>query len=309
GFQDSLMWESLPPQVPKRFIRGWWGHTWPSPYGGITTLNEPGWEAIVLEWLDAYLGDGPEPQRVGVMDFSDGTSWHSSTRGWKVPQEVLYLGGGAVRPTATSESTTFRDIPLSSFNSSYGAATQFSGLPLPSYDAAVCDRTTANGKVAAVYDSAPLPRPALVAGNPYAYLSVASDQPRGLVNVEVYDVAPDAHCADPSSDNGTVGVRWLSSGTVDLAYYRSHFAPTPLPVDSPQWVRVDLLDTAASLPADHWLRVVVSYGSALEKSVGRLQDVPLITIGGDSQLVLPVFDGTLGGRRPTQHYPPRPFLP
>lgn len=316
GFQDSLMWESLSPKVPKRFVRGWWGHTWPSsynPHGAPTTLNtswgKPGWEAIVMEWLDAYLGDGPRPQRVGVTDFSDGTSWHSSRDGWKVPEEVLYLGGSAVRSTASSESVTFRDVPLSSFNSSSGVVTRLAGT-FPSYDAAVCEPATANGTVAAVYDSAtPLPDAALVAGNPFAYLHVSSDQPRGLVNVEVYDVAPDADCADPNSDTGTVGVRWLSSGTVDLAFYRSPFTATPFPVDSPQWVRVDLLDTAATVPAGHRLRVVVSYGSALEKSVGRVEDVPLITIEGDSQLVVPVFNGTLGGHQPTQHYPPRPFLP
>jgi hypothetical protein len=98
-----------------------------------------------------------------------------------------------------------------------------------------------------------------------------------------------------------VGVRWLSRGAADLAFYRSHFAATPFPVNSPQGVRVDLLDPAATMPAGHKLRVVVSYGSLVENNGGRLQDVPLITIGGDSQLVLPVFKGTLGGRRPTQH--------
>ncbi|HVE62466.1 MAG TPA: CocE/NonD family hydrolase [Mycobacteriales bacterium] len=313
GFQDSLMWETLPARVPKRFVRGWWGHTWPSahaPRGAIPTLNpswgKPGWEAIVLEWLDAYLRGGKKPQRVGVMDFSDGTAWHSSRKGWKVRQEVLYLGGSTVRPTASSASTTFRNVPISSFNSSYSPLSQLGRFP--SYDAAVCEPATSNGTVAAVYDSAPLPRPAVVAGNPFAYLNVSSDQPRGLVNVEVYDVAPDAHCADPNSETGTVGVRWVSSGTVDLAFYASHFAATPFPVNSAQRVRVDLLDTAASVPAGHRLRVVVSYGSAMEHRIGRLQDVPLITIRGDSQLVLPVFQGTLGGRQPAQQYPPRPFL-
>jgi predicted acyl esterase len=149
----------------------------------------------------------------------------------------------------------------------------------------------------------------VLAGNPFAYLNVSSDQPRGLVNVELYDVAPDVRCADPSSETGTVGVRWITSGTVDLAFYRTHFLATPFPVNSPQRVRVDLLDTATALAPGHRLRVVVSAGSAVEHRTGRLQDVPLITIGGDSQLVLPVFDGTLGGRPPAQPYPPRPFLP
>lgn len=316
GFQDSLMWESLSPQVPKRFIRGWWGHTWPSAYipnaaARMPTLNaswgKPGWEAIVMEWLDAYLRDGPEPERVGVTDFSDGTSWHESTRGWRVPQEVLYLGGAEIRPTATAESATFRDAPISSVNSSYGAARAYGRFP--SYDPAVCDPETFNETVAAVYDSPPLAASTLVAGNPFAYLNVASDQPRGLVNIEVYAVAPDAHCADPNSETGTVGVQWLSSGTVDLAFYNSHFTATPFPVNSPQRVRVDLLDTARTIPAGHRLKVVVSYGSVVEHRVGRLQDAPLITLEGDSQLVLPVLEGTLGGRRPTQRYPERPFLP
>ena len=154
-----------------------------------------------------------------------------------------------------------------------------------------------------------LPSRALVAGNPFAYLNVASDQPRGMVNVERYDVAPDAHCADPNSETGTVGVRWLPSGIVDLAFYRSHFAATPFPVNSSNGCGLTCSTRAASVPAAHKLRVAVSYGNAVEHRTGRLQDVPLITVGGDSELVLPVVDGTLGGHRPTQNYPPRPFLP
>jgi putative CocE/NonD family hydrolase len=308
GYQDSLMWESLPPQLPKRFIRGQWGHTFPSSYDGIPALNpswgKPGWEAIVMEWLDAYVGDGPKPQRVGVMDFSDGTTWRTSRDGWSVPEEVHYLGNSAVRTTPGTVSSSFRDVPITSVNSSWnpeGAA--------PSYDAAICNPEVADEAVAAVYDSGALTRAATVAGNPFAYLHLSSDQPRGLVSVDVYDVAPDARCADPSSDTGTVGVRWVSSGAVDLGFYRSHFAATPFPVDLPQWVRVDLLDTAVTVAAGHRLKVVLSYGNAVENRHGRAQDVPLITVHGDSQLVLPVFDGTLGGRRPTAHYPPRPFLP
>ena len=53
----------------------------------------------------------------------------------------------------------------------------------------------------------------------------------------------------------------------------------------------------------------MSYGNASDNRVGRLQDVPLITIGGDSQLVLPVFEGSAGWAAahpalPTEAFPP-----
>ncbi len=315
GFQDALMWESLPAGIPKRFVRGWWPHTLPSSYsssynatGDTPTLNDewgsPGWESIVMEWLDAYLRDGPEPERVGVMDFSDGKSWHSTRRGWKVPQEVLHLTSGAARRRPGKASTSFRGPVVSWLNSSYGPEGEF-----PMYDPGLCDPATFDGVVSATYDTSVLKRPALVAGNAFAYLRLSSDQPRGLVNVEIYDLAPDAHCADPSSSTGTVGVRWLAHGSADLGFYRNRFRARPFPVDKPRWVRIDLLDTAATVPPGHRLRVVLSSGNAFEYRSGRAQDAPLITVSGDSQLILPVFEGTLGGRRPDQHYPPRPFLP
>jgi predicted acyl esterase len=312
GFQDALMWESLPAQLPKRFVRGWWDHTWPSSYSTHTdtpVLNtawgEPGWEDIVMEWLDAYVRDGQAPERTGVMDVSDGTSWHSIRSGWQhVPQEVLHLDGGVLRRTPSSASTTFLDVPVTSFNS----ASHPEG-DVPAYDTAVCQPTTADGAVAAVYDSPPLAEKATVAGNPFAYLRLSSDQPQGLVSVAVYDVAPDARCGDPSSGTGMVGSRWLAHGAVDLAFYRDRFHATAFPVSSPQWVRIDLLDTAVTVPAGHRLRAVVSYGSAFEGYVGRMQDHPRITVHGDSQLVLPVLEGTVGGTRPTQRYPARPLVP
>jgi predicted acyl esterase len=211
-----------------------------------------------------------------------------------VPEEVVPLDA----------TKSFRDAPVTGADTAYVI-----GGSAPSYDVAVCRTEDANGAVAAVYDTEPLRTPATVAGNPFAVLDLSSDQPRGVVSVDVYDLAPDARCADPSSSSGNVGIRFLSHGAADLAYYRTRFTPTAFPVGTAQKVRIDLLDTAATVPAGHRLRVVVSYGSAVEKHLGRVQDLPLITVHDDSELVLPVLEGTVGGRRPAHAYPARPLLP
>jgi predicted acyl esterase len=239
------------------------------------------------------------------MDVSDGSTWHSLRTGWeRVPREVLHLGEGAMLRSRSGATTTFTAVPATSANSSYHPHGQ-----APAYDAALCDSVAADGTVAAVYDSAPLARRTTLAGNPFAYLRLSSDQPRGLVSVAVYSVAPDARCADPSSSTGMVGFRWLTHGAIDLAYHRTRFTPTPFPVNSPQRLRVDLLDTAVTVPAGHRLRTVISYGSALDTYVGRVHDLPRITVHGDSQLLLPVLTGTVGGLPPSQRYPARPLQP
>jgi hypothetical protein len=52
---------------------------------------------------------------------------------------------------------------------------------------------------------------------------------------------------------------------------------------------------------------VLDHGDLAES--GGAKDFPTITVLGESQLVVPVAEGTLGGKRPTTHYPQRPFTP
>jgi predicted acyl esterase len=151
----------------------------------------------------------------------------------------------------------------------------------------------------------------LIAGNPFADVNVSSDQPGGVVTVSLYDIAPTFAC----TGSHVTGARYIASGSADLNFYKTPYVSHDFPVNSPTDVRIDLSDTTYVLGAGHRLAAIVSNGGPYERS-GSLF-TPNITIHGvrgaptarASHIVVPVADGTLGGARPTVHYPQRPFTP
>ena len=86
-------------------------------------------------------------------------------------------------------------------------------------------------------------------------------------------------------------------------------------MNTPTGIRIDLSDTTYTLAEGHRLAVLVSNGGPYERAGSRF--TPSITIHGTmggpaaraSHIVVPVAEGTLGGARPTVHYPRRPFTP
>jgi hypothetical protein len=145
----------------------------------------------------------------------------------------------------------------------------------------------------------------LLAGNPFAYLRLSSDQPGGIVTASLFDIGPSFSCTAVHYD----GARWLASGSADLNYFSSPFLSRLFPVDTPTQVRIDLGDVTGILEPGHRLALVLSHGSVFER--GGTTQFPTITVLGGgvdaSHLVLPIASGTLGGKRPTLTYPPRPF--
>jgi hypothetical protein len=95
-------------------------------------------------------------------------------------------------------------------------------------------------------------------------------------------------------------------GSADLSFYNSPFLAHPFPVNKALPVRMDLTDVTYQLAPGHRLAMTLSNGK--EFGTGTL-GAPTITVLGNSQLVVPVAEGTLGGRYPTTTFPPRPFTP
>ncbi|HEX9831686.1 MAG TPA: CocE/NonD family hydrolase C-terminal non-catalytic domain-containing protein, partial [Mycobacterium sp.] len=139
----------------------------------------------------------------------------------------------------------------------------------------------------------------------------SSDQPGGTVTVSMYDIEPGFAC----SGSHVTGARYIASGSADLNFYETPYLSHEFSVNTPTGIRIDLSDTTYKVAPGHRLAVLVSNGGPYERAGSFF--TPNITIHGTmgraaaraSHIVVPVADGTLGGARPTVHYPPRPFTP
>ena len=316
-YQDSTIWGSLPEETPKVQFRGWWAHEFPAPNNSAaTTLDLPSgtvdWETVVVAWFDYWLkGIGPAPETGVVYHQDQNLDWHEGP-GWSPSpdqKEVLYLSDVGLTSGRRDASTSFRAAPPpldQGFGGSAANATVNGavGVTVAAKDEgmkfSLCpDADTSN--LSRTYSTQPSTSPALIAGNPFVDLSLSSDEPGGMVTAELWDLGPDFECTGPVF----YGARWLGSGSVDLNFVADPFRSTPFPVDRVTEVRIDLSDVTYTLEPGHRLVLVLSHGEAYER-VGTSY-FPTITIGGSSELVMPVAEGTLGGLAPTRTYPPRPF--
>jgi uncharacterized protein len=291
--QESEVWPLL--RAPKAEIKGQWGHEFPN-FNSFNGDAMRGWNARLMVWLDHYLkGLGPKPSDLGTVSYQDGTGrWRRSTA-WppkEARKEVLYLAGERLSPRPSTDDTGFRSLPRSPEHvDSLRASCAEAGLP---------DELAAGR----VFMTPPLRRPLVIAGNPFAYLTLTADQPGGQVGLHLVDVGPDLSCSPvPYSD----GSRAISSGTADLRYFQGNYAARDFPTGRPVRVRIDLTHLAEEIPRGHRLAIVVSRGDLIDRISAPF--APHVTVDGASELVLPLVEGTLGGRGPSHSYPPRPFLP
>lgn len=293
--QENAVWDVLT-NAPKRQLEGQWAHEFPNhnTFNSDWVLDD--WYNRLLEWYDFWLkGIGDGPPREGIVDYQDGTgTWHASTA-WPpadARDEVLYLAEGRLAAKPGGAASPFRSAP-----EALGPAAQFCSeaaalAPLPTGLAFV---------------SEPVDNRSLVAGNPIAYLRLASDLPGGLVAVHLYDVAPEFEC----TDDGPSGVRLWAAGVADLRFHAGNFQAEPFPVDTPTHVRIDITNLAEILEPGHRLGAVLSYGDAIDR-VGHPWPATITALtDGDvpSHLVVPFVEGGLGGAAPVHDYPPRPFVP
>lgn len=280
--EDDPIWPLL--TSPKRAIKGPWAHQDP-------TTDD--WNEQLVAWFDFWLKGIGAPPALGRVDYEDDTgAWRASTA-WppaEAREEVAYLAGSGLSPSPGDGVRAFRSAPALR-----GPDVFVCGLP-----------ETADGVApAVVFVSEPLADGALLAGNPFAYLRVAADQPGGLVAVHLY--------ATPGVGCGAEPARLLTRGVADLRFHGGEYAGKDFPLDTPVSVRIDLRDLAEAIGPGERIAVVVSYGDP-EDHMASSGHTPLVSIVADggaeaSHVVLPFVEGSLGGERPSLAYPPRPFLP
>jgi putative CocE/NonD family hydrolase len=312
-FQSDATLGSLDRRTPKVQFRGWWAHEFPFEENSVRTrLDLPSgkvmWERVVVSWLDYWLkGVGHRPtDRVYHQDQE--LRWHEASAWAPRPagKQVLYLTGGELTSGAKRGSTDFLSAPDP--DASWGEAVlrymydKQLDLDGNGLEPSLC-QAGAGVPLSRAYLTRPVSSRTLIAGNPFAYLRLASDQPGGVVSTTLFDLGPDFACTGPHY----AGARWLASGSVDLSYSKDPFLAHDFPVNTPTQVRIDLSDLTYSLAPGHRLALVVNHGEAFE--YGGTKTFPTITVLGDSHLVVPVAEGTLGGKRPTLRYPQRPFTP
>ncbi len=288
--QENAVWNVLP-NAPKRMLEGQYGHMFPN--FAPEDMRIPDWNERLLGWLDFWLkGIGEAPPRVGMMDYQDNTgAWRESTA-WppvEAREEVLYLADGAASPQPATGSASFR-----SSTTPYGTYASFP-------DAVVCPSPgeDAIGPTGFLFTTTPASSDMLLAGNPMAYLKLASDQPGGLVAVHVYDVG--------STDCDNLDLRRLGAGVADLRFHEGNFQGRNFPVAEQTHVRIDITNFAEIIPAGHRLGILVSRGDPIDRAGQPF--FPTIRLDASSHIILPIVNGTFGGSAPTLDYPPRPFVP
>ncbi|MGQ0537288.1 MAG: CocE/NonD family hydrolase, partial [Methanobacteriota archaeon] len=320
--------------VPVKMLLGQWDHDMPDE-AIVSSVSESDreafaasarwdWAEILLRWFDYWLKGVGSPPRLGLVDYQDdGGAWRESSA-WPPADarlEALYVDGTRLAAGPGSSSSTIVDVvtpggerctsisgncnwPLPSKPSTgNGTVDNATRIPRqPPYDptAALC---TGAGATSVVATTAPVKSGTTVAGNPFAFLDLTSTAPGGTLTVNVFDLAPDFRCAGPTA----TGARWLRYGAADLRFLHGNYVAEPFPVNTPTPVRIDVASLATHLEAGHRLAVTISAGDPLGRQPQGY--APVLAIGPQSHLVLPLVEGTLGGDTPTASYPPRPFEP
>lgn len=321
AFQENLVWHALT-VAPKRQIEGQWGHTFPHEDGSLSDASGR-WDEVVFAWLDYWLKGLPrngserpiaKDLHLGTVDYEDSSGTWQRTSAWPPPEareEVLYLGGESVGPEPRAGDRRYRSVPnpLSSYRG-VGWLQQQLGEESPYRPwGALCGDAASNAS-SSTYVSEELHDQVLLAGNPFAYLNVESDGAGGIVAIALANLGPDFEC---SPEGQPSDVRWLTSGAADLRFHKGNFIARDFPTNDPTHIRIDLFDLAERIAAGHRLAVVVSYGETHYEWSGQPY-FPEITVHADgvlsdSQLVVPVVEGSFGGKKPKLTYPPRPFIP
>jgi predicted acyl esterase len=285
--QENAVWNVLT-KAPKRQLEGQWGHEFPNFNSLHPEWALADWNDRLLEWLDYWLkGIGDAPPRVGIVDYQDNTGvWHESTS-WppaEAHEEVLYLTEWTLSPTPRSGTSGFRSVPTVVFPNE-----------------AVCPSpgTDALGVPGLLYTTPPLESDVFLAGNPMAFLKIASDQPGGLVAVHLYDAGSDS-CE-------VLDLRRLGAGVADLRFHRGNYRGENFPIGESVGVRIDITNFAELIPAGHRLGVLLSRGDSLDRTAQPF--APSIRVDQSSHVIVPIVSGTFGGDAPTLDYPPRPFVP
>lgn len=284
--QQDLIWDALP-HAPKGAVLGQWGHTtnldeYLEGYAGGDT-----WAELQVEWFDFFLkGVGEPPATLGRVQYQDSAlKWYDSSA-WPPAEsqnETLFLNGGSLAPEPGTGDRSLSLIPAP------GARTDCqSDAPEP---------------VALMYATEPRESQVVVAGNPFAWLSVSADRPRGQFGVELFDLSPEFTC---HGEGTATRIAWTG---VDLAFHSGNMVAQDFPVNKPTNVRVDFHNVAHLLDPGHKLGLAIQ--NPTSRWIGQNEGPALTVHGGTdegaSHVVLPIVHGTFDGPSPVLEYPARPF--
>lgn len=287
--QEDAIWHALP-NAPKWFLLGQWGHTTEFDEQLATYPHgTDGW-ALTFAFFDFWLKGVGAPPRLDVVDYQTRAGAWREAAAWPPPEareETLFLGEGTLARSPQAGAWSFVASPAGTGTRPVAA--------VPPSDERGCGPD--GGRSVLVFVSDAL-RAAILAGNPYALLTVSADRPGGGFRAELVAFKGASLCDDPAS---TVVV---SRGGADLRFHDGRLVGRDFPVDRPTPVRVDLWNVAHDVPEGHRLALV------LQPPLEEAQPwSPTLTVHGGSHLVLPVVEGTLGGAAPPVEPPPRPFAP
>ncbi len=306
--QELSVWQALPETTPKHQLQGQWGHEFPYKNSFNETWVLDDWYDRLFTWLDFWLkGMGEPPDKLGTVAYQDGTGdWHNSTA-WPPAEargEVLYLAHESITASPGTGERAFRSIPDWSRSDEFleAALSASSGWhgPLCTRDDGATALSPPHGLL---YVTEPVDERVLIAGNPFAYLTLTSDLPGGLVTVTLLDLDPDFRCEGDTPS----GARAITTGTADLRFHQGTYKASAFPTDAPTSLRIDLTNLAEAIEPGHQLAAFVSYGDPWLRTGEPY--APTIDVHGESHLILPLVEGTFGGEAPTLDYPPRPFTP
>lgn len=309
--QEDPMWAHIP--TDKAMFTGQWGHIWPWQSGHYQfppreDLKDR-WLSTLRSWLDHFLKGGPKPAILNRALYEDESGTWRESKAWpprEARDEALYLGPNgtlAGEPPKEEWSTPFRSFPQ--FDRLFDPTAPLEPFPPTAFLCpALLDPATAPGSL--VFATEPVEKRTVIAGNPMAYLDLASDQQGGGLQVTLHDIGPEFECSGDPTAPAPADARALTTGGADLRFHRGNFDPEPF---SEGHVRIDIANIAAVLEPGHRLAMTVSYGDPGQYT--EVGHTPLITVRSGprveaSQLVVPVVKGGFGGARPKVSFPPRP---
>ncbi|MHB1262159.1 MAG: CocE/NonD family hydrolase [Thermoplasmatota archaeon] len=302
-FTDDEDWGMLA-SAPKAFLHGPWQHRFP--------VDDADWPGPAIEWFNFWLkGLPPVPRGLDEVNYQDNEGVWRTTATWppsEVREEAMYLAEEALSPLPMTTSTTFFSAPADQglLGLYAGEVPELQGA-YPSTLHMFCPPSTTAG-FSALFQSAPMENPVTIAGNPFAWLNLTTDQANGFIAMALVDQGPDAGC----TANVPHGIRLLAIGAADLRFASGNFVAQPPPTNQPFSLRIDFHSLAETIPAGHRIAIAFAHGSTDEYQSAGLP--PQITISGDgsvssSHLVLPIVAGSLGGKPTELSYPARPHLP
>lgn len=269
GLQWEPLWDALG-DAPKSLVLGDWPHRFPDT--ALLAGSGLAWPDLPIAWFDHFLRDGPAPSSLGRVHHEvPGREWRVSDAWPALASEALYLDGSALAAAPGAEGLAFASVPG-------GAACGAPGTW-------------------AVAMTKPLERPALLAGNPMAWLEVRVDAPAAVIAVDVWDVPGDDVC------EGEI----LTMGAADLRFLDDPFTGRDVPAGAPLGVRVDLYGVSHEVPAGHRLAVTFSASGGIGAQ-GRPTTATVEILPGASHLLVPTGAG-LGAPPPDVAYPPMPLGP